>query len=583
MLGAKWDRVRRAWYAPAHLDMALFTRWIQSDQTICRTTEEPLKLEAPDDKTADAVTLAAYMQDAQAIVRNHLSARVWIKAQIAEGALRGNHLYLTLADTDDDGTVIAQAKAIAYSVTHKAWFREFVSTVGQPPSTGMKLLVQVNSQLSSRFGFQLQVHAIDPSFTIGEFARKVAQIRRQLEIEGVRRAQDLLRPPVDFTRVAVISPPTAAGLGDFQREAGELEGLGLTTFTYIPSAFQGADAETELLSALTRLNALHTHEPFDACVILRGGGSQLDLDWLNSLTVARAITQSRVPIFTAIGHERDYVVLDDVSQIRFDTPSKAIGHIISTVRNRAVDAARNLLRIEKALASRIDRARSNVDSAWERTRGGSTRWIGLALGRMQTTYVRVSEAARGRLQHASEDTQLLFSRLGQLALQHIGHLATTASELDRHCVHLARLAMQRTSSNIDAHFQRAHSVSFRIFDRTVHMVTRLFEAGIGVARHRVELCRREVGTNFGGVLSIAQRRIDNVQRSLDLTWHHVDRADPARILSRGFVLVQQDGHTIIHSDDARGEVTLRWADGLRTAHVLAVSEQSSLKSEKGQA
>lgn len=94
---------------------------------------------------------------------------------------------------------------------------------------------------------------------------------------------------------------------------------------------------------------MHARQPFDACIVLRGGGSQLDLDWLNSLAVARAITRASLPVFTAIGHERDRVALDEVSHCSFDTPSKAIAHIRTTVRDRAVAAARDLMRIEKAV------------------------------------------------------------------------------------------------------------------------------------------------------------------------------------------------------------------------------------------
>lgn len=395
----------------------------------------------------------------------------------------------------------------------------------------------------------------------------MAQIRRQLEAEGVLRAQDRLLAPVDFTRVAVISPPAAAGLGDFRRDAGQLEELGLVRFAYVASAFQGVETEKQLLAALAEVERLHAREPFDACIVLRGGGSQLDLDWLNSLAVARAITQAGLPVFTAIGHERDRVALDEVSQCSFDTPSKAIAHVRSTVRDRAVAAARDLMRIEKAVAARIDRARSRVDAQWERTRVGSTRWIGLALGRMQTGYVRVSESARGRLQRAGEATERLFTRAGQRASQRLATLSANVAALDRHGVQAARLAQQRTTSSIEQLVQRISATSSRRLDRAGNAVSRAFEASTTAALRRTDTFERGVERAFETTLNVARRRTDALQRAVERTWHAVDRADPERILGRGFVLVQQEGHTITHAGAAEGEVSLRWADGIRTARI----------------
>ena len=564
-LGAKWDPTERAWYVPEGRDPAVFRRWLGEGAPASIEEFAPPLVEAAD--ATDALSLGVYMSNAQAIVRRHLSAKVWVAAEIAEGALRGAHLYLTLAETDASGGVLAQARAVAFSATHRDWFREFIATVGQAPAAGMKVLVQVSAELSSRYGFQLQIHSIDPSYTLGEFARKMAQIRRQLETEGVLRAQERLPAPVDFTRVVVISPPVAAGLGDFRRDAAQLEELGLTHFTYVASAFQGVETEAQLLAALERVEALHAQRPFDACIVLRGGGSQLDLDWLNSLPVARAITQASLPVFTAIGHERDRVVLDEVSQCSFDTPSKAIAHIRSTVRDRAVAAERDLMRIEKAVAARIDRAQSRVDAQWERTRVGSTRWIGLALGRMQTGYVRVSESARGRLQRAGEGTERLFNRAGQRASQRLATLAANVAALDRQGVHAARLAQQRTSSSIEQLVQRISATSSRRLDRAAHAVSRVFDASTTAARRRTDTLERGVERTFEASMAVARRRTDALQRAVERTWHAVDRADPGRILGRGFVLVQQDGHTVTHAAAAEGDVTLRWADGTRTARI----------------
>ena len=569
-LGAKWDPGERAWYVPENLDVAPFARWRDDGGAPVDDIPAPAQRVVAENGTVQALTLSAYLGKAQAVVRKYLGGRVWVAAEIAEGVLRGEHLYLTLAETDASGRVRAQARAVAFSVLQRGWYREFVETVGQPPAAGMKVLVEVSAELTSRHGFQLQLHAIDPSYTLGEFARKMAQIRRQLEVEGVLRHQDRMPAPVDFTQVVVISPPVAAGLGDFRRDATQLEELGLTRFTYVASAFQGVDTEAQLLAALARVEGLHADSPFDACIILRGGGSQLDLDWLNSLPVARAITHASLPVFTAIGHERDRVALDDVSHSSFDTPSKAIAHIRSTVRDRAVAAARDLLRIEKAVAARIERAQSRVDREWQRTRVGARNWVAFALGRLTKHYVRVSESGRGRLQRASEATQKLFIRSGQKATNHFSALAAAVAALHRSSVHAANLAQQRTATSVQTLVRAISATATRRIDWAGHAVSRAFESTTVPAARRHDELTRGIERAFDATLAAATRRTNALQRGVERTWHVVDRADPERILGRGFVLVQQNGHTLTHALAASGDVLLRWADGTRAAHIHPV-------------
>jgi exodeoxyribonuclease VII large subunit len=568
-LGARWDPNERSWYVPSQLETAPFGRWMAQEAPAPATGTNTLEAGAVARGTAtrSVLTLSAYLGNAQAVVRQHLSAHVWVAAEIAEGTLRSSHLYLTLAETDSSGGVCTQARAVALGVHRCAWFREFVTIVGQHPAAGMKVLVQVSAELSPRYGFQLRIHSVDASYTLGEFARKLAEIRRQLESEGVLRAQDRLTAPEDFTRVAVISPPTAAGLADFRRDANQLEELGLTRFTYVTSAFQGAETEKQLLAALTQVETLHARQPFDVCIVLRGGGSQVDLDWLNSMPVARAITQASLPIFTAIGHERDRVALDEVSHFSFGTPSKAIGHIRSTVRVRAVAAARDLMRIEKALAARIDRAQARLDREWQRTRVGATDWTAYALGRLQNQYVRVSEAGRKRLQRANDATQALFARAGQRAVQHFAALGTRVASLDGRAMHAARLVRERSETTVNRLVQRVAVAARTLADRAGHGVARSYETSAALARRRTDILERQVAGAFETALSAARRRVDAIHRGVDRTWHAVDRADPEHIMGRGFVLVQQHGRTLTHSSQALGEVVLRWADGTRIAHI----------------
>lgn len=107
----------------------------------------------------------------------------------------------------------------------------------------------------------------------------------------------------------------------------------------------------------------------------------------------------------------------------------------------------------------------------------------------------------------------------------------------------------------------------RRLDRAGHAVSRAFDVGTTAARRRTDTLERGVERAFDASLTVARRRTDALQRAVERSWHAVDRADPERILGRGFVLVQQEGRTITHAAEAEGAVTLRWANGTRTARI----------------
>src|SRR5690606_10875306 len=137
----------------------------------------------------------------------------------------------------------------------------------------------------------------------------------------------LLPPPREFTRVAVISPADAAGLGDFRSEADRLQSYGLCDFHYFHALFQGAGAEDSLVSTIAKLFEQQKSRPlYDALVIIRGGGDKAGIYDVNKVRIARCVCRFPIPVLVGIGHERDTTILDEVANSRFATPSLAISH-----------------------------------------------------------------------------------------------------------------------------------------------------------------------------------------------------------------------------------------------------------------
>ena len=264
----------------------------------------------------------------------------WVEAELSECRENSGHCYMELIEKDErSNTPVARASAKCWRQT---WFMVkpyFERTTGQPLRAGMKVLLKVYAQYHEAYGFSWIVSDIDPTYTLGDMARKRQEIIRQLKEEGVFDLQRELSIPTFAKRIAVISAQNAAGYGDFCRQLEDNEYGFRFEVTLFPAIMQGEQVEKSIIAALERIYALNTS--FDVVVIIRGGGATADLSGFDTLALAENVAQFPLPIITGIGHERDESILDMVSHTRVKTPTAAAAFLIDHLRNvweRIMDA-----------------------------------------------------------------------------------------------------------------------------------------------------------------------------------------------------------------------------------------------------
>lgn len=264
-----------------------------------------------------------------------VSESKWVVVEIF--SISGStHLYLELIESNKDGKKIAQIRGnLWFGIKNKLLNKFENGTGGEKLRKGLKVLLKLKPQLHREYGLSATVEDIDPAYTLGEAAAKLNAIRTRLKNEGKYYKQSTLDKPTEFTSVAVICPALAAGLGDFKSHADPLEKLNLCKFSYFYATFQGEKTSFEIRSALSQILKKHENSQFDCVVILRGGGSQADLAWLNDYEIASAVSECVLPIFVGVGHERDSTIIDEVANTNFHTPSKVIGYIENTIKINA--------------------------------------------------------------------------------------------------------------------------------------------------------------------------------------------------------------------------------------------------------
>jgi len=89
---------------------------------------------------------------------------------------------------------------------------------------------------------------------------------------------------------------------------------------------QGVNVESSLLEAIRLVSANASW--YDAVVILRGGGSKLDLAGFDRLEIGRAIANCPLPVLVGIGHEIDETLPDLVAFRSLKTPTALASALI---------------------------------------------------------------------------------------------------------------------------------------------------------------------------------------------------------------------------------------------------------------
>ena len=287
----------------------------------------------------------------------------WVEAELSECRELRGHCYMELIEKDKQtATPIAKASAKCWASKWILVRPYFEHTTGQRLVAGMKVLLKVYPQFHEAFGFSWIVTDIDPTYTLGDMARKRQEIIRQLKEEGVFDLQKELTLPLFCQRIAVISSETAAGYGDFCNQlADNPYGFQFQTQLF-PAIMQGEGVEQSIINALERIY----DQPFDCVVIIRGGGATSDMSGFDTLALAEHVANFPLPIITGIGHDRDESILDMVSHTRVKTPTAAaallIDHlkeVLDTVNN----AQNSITRLVQQKLSTLSTQLSSVSEA----------------------------------------------------------------------------------------------------------------------------------------------------------------------------------------------------------------------------
>jgi exodeoxyribonuclease VII large subunit len=266
----------------------------------------------------------------------------WVVADVTNHTFKAsnNYHYFELVEKE------ALSSRIVAKISGRAWgagalrIANFEQSTGQRFSNNVHVLVLVMVQYTPAFGLQLNLLDIDTSFTLGQFEKmRLATLELLLSHnpEFIQRIGDqyltrnkslVLRPVIQH--LAVLSSDTSAGYQDFRHT---LEHNPWNYKFKIDDYFTEVQGEANAKNLVSKLvNIFESGKPYDAVILIRGGGAQTDFLIFDNYDLSRAIAKFPIPIITGIGHQKNETICDLMANTTLKTPTKVAEFILANNR-----------------------------------------------------------------------------------------------------------------------------------------------------------------------------------------------------------------------------------------------------------
>jgi exodeoxyribonuclease VII large subunit len=254
--------------------------------------------------------------------------KIWVKAEIAACKVVRGIAYLDLIEKEEGQSdkIIAQQSAVIWQGTLQKLNGKLSEPITGFLETGREVLVLVQIDFNARYGLKLVIDDIDPAYTLGKLFQQRKELEKLIYIEKLHEPNKRIELTPVIQKIAVLSNDQAAGYHDFVHQLSENAMNYAFSLTLFPISLQGTLVEETVITQLKEI--LKSENTFDVVLILRGGGSKLDLAGFDSLHICRAISSFPIKIITGIGHEVDETLSDLVAGISLKTPTAVAEYIL---------------------------------------------------------------------------------------------------------------------------------------------------------------------------------------------------------------------------------------------------------------
>lgn len=287
-----------------------------------------------------ALQLSELTHQIEAVLRDRFEGQYyWVMAEITGHKwqpARGFHYFDLVEKQAGSAGLKAKISAVAWTAGARQ-IAAFEKTTGQRFTDGLQVLIKVSVDYSAVYGLKLTLLDVDAGYTIGQLEQqKQATLQRlltecsayiQKSGDSYITANKLLKLPVVLQRIAVVTAQTSAGYQDFHHTLlNNQYGYQFfvdTYFTTVQGEVNASQIKERLLQVFT------SGQPYDAVVIIRGGGSPTDFLVFDTFALGQVTAKFPIPIITGIGHQHNETIVDLMAHTPLKTPTKVAEFLIA--------------------------------------------------------------------------------------------------------------------------------------------------------------------------------------------------------------------------------------------------------------
>ena len=283
--------------------------------------------------------------------------KIWVKAEISGCKVVRGIAYLELVEKEEGQSdkIIAQQSAVIWQGTLQKLNGKLSEPITGFLEIGREVLVLVQIDFNVRYGLKLVIDDIDPAYTLGKLFQQRQELEKLIFTEKLHEPNKLIPLPLVIQRIAVLSNEQAAGYQDFVHQLTENSMNYAFSLTLYPISLQGNLVEETVLIQLAEI--LKADTAFDVVLILRGGGSKLDLAGFDSIKICRAISSFPIKIITGIGHEMDETLSDIVAGISLKTPTAVAEYLLYHNQNFEASIQKMVLKINEKTRYKVQQSK----------------------------------------------------------------------------------------------------------------------------------------------------------------------------------------------------------------------------------
>jgi len=362
--------------------------------------------------------------------------------------------------------------------------------------------------------FQFRVETMRPAGE-GDLFAQLERLRRQLAAEGLFERQKALAVAALPRTIGVVTGEGSAACRDFLAALARRGWQGTIVWGYAP--VQDRRAAPAIAKAIRDLALL---EEVETIVVTRGGGSIADLWAFCDESLCRTVALLAKPVISAVGHEVDRTLIDDVAAASCSTPTHAAEVAVR------IDCAEARVRLLRAAARLADAGRDRDEHLVRLHRSAARLHAG----------TRAALAQRGRV-------------LAALSRAPREHVARHQRDLWQNAKEL-RAASRR---GLAARAERQTRLASLVLPRKL-------EAARALVARSLAALRRDGGALDRAAAGAADRRAQTLARLTAA----LDARDPQRTLEGGYAMaIGPDGEPLPSAEAVRaaGDFDLRMSDG----------------------